>query len=261
MTDYNPASQSPDDFDEEPLSPIRPQADSTAEDRLMPSIPKPSLPTKRATSDLTATEAIDSTQGPVDKAVEALDRLRQKMAAVAQEHDEGKINRAQFDAIYQRYQEQRQITERLVERDPETGAWQSVIVPGHTGFLREKYEAKVESYAIYHLNKQEQIVRTGHIQIPDQQVLPIVHRLNKVAQRNAKPRAANRILEDERWVLFIPGKYTLAVVIFSLEPSIIQIEHVQDVQNDFERANNQLLQIENYDLRQMVFPHRALFEL
>ena len=259
MTDYNPAS--PDDFEEEPLSPIRPQADDSAGKHLMPTIPKPSIPAKHSTSELTATEAIDSSQGPVDKAVEALERLRQKMAAVAQEYDDGKINRAQFDAIYQRYQEQRQITERLVERDPETGAWQSVVRPGHTSFLREKYEAKVESYAIYHLKKQEQIVRTGHIQIPDKQVLPIVHRLNSVTRQNAQPRSANRILEDERWVLFIPGKYSLAVVIFSLEPSLAQIEHVQDVQNDFERANNQLLQRIDYDLRQMVFPHRALFEL
>lgn len=261
MTDYNPVSPSPDDFEDEPLSPIRPQADETTEARLMPSIPKPSMPTKRPTSELTATEAIDSTEGPVKEAVEALERLRQKMAAVAQEYDEGKINHAQFDAIYQRYQEQRQITERLVERDPETGAWQSVVHPGHTSFLREKYEAKVESYAIYHLKNQKQIVRTGHIQIPDQQILPIVKRLNNVTQQNTKPRSANRILEDERWVLFIPGKYSLAVVIFSLEPSLAQIEHVQDVQNDFERANNQLLQRIDHDLRQMVFPHRALFEL
>lgn len=260
MTDYNPESKSPDDYDEQ-LSPIRPQSDDGHDSRLMPTIPKPSIPTKRPTSELTATEAIDSTEGPVEKAVEAVERLRQKMAAVAQEYDEGKINRAQFDAIYQRYQEQRQITERLIERDPDTGAWRSVVTPGHTGFLREKYEAKVESYAIYHLERQEQIVRTGHIQIPDQQILPIVERLNRVSQRNNQTQSANRILEDERWVLFIPGKYSLAVVIFSLEPAQSQIEHVQDVQKDFERANNQLLQRTDYDLRQMVFPHRALFEL
>src|SRR5690606_18563985 len=50
----------------------------------------------------------------------ALVSLRQRMKLTADEFAEGKINRAQFHALYARYSEQRSIIERLLERDPET---------------------------------------------------------------------------------------------------------------------------------------------
>jgi hypothetical protein len=248
-----------------PTSPIRPEDESGREGRVLPSVPRPVVPnTKKSSAPLTSAQP---TYNPGDvraeKAAEAIEVLRQKMAAISEEYASGKINRAQFDAIYLRYQERRQITERMIERDPDTGAWRSVVEPGYTGFLRQYYEAKVESYAIYHIARRAQIVRTGHVQIPEEQMTPILNRLYEVweSQETHEMIPAYRVLQDKRWVFFIPGEYSLAVVIFSLEPATAQIEMVKDIHTDFERANVQMLRTANYDLKQMVFPHRALFEL
>lgn len=241
-------------------SPIRPQSDEQVRKKIVPSVPRPAVPDSSPLADPTATQSVDQVMPSVEKAQEALEKLRQKMTAVSEEYNQGKINRAQFHAIYNRYQEQQRITEMLLERDPDSGAWQSVVQPGHTSFLRSHHEAKVESYAIYHLSTQERITRSGRVQIPQQQIKPIVERLYNIIQKEGPPPPAHQRVSDRRWVLFVPGRFSLAVVIFSLEPAAQQVNRVTDMQQDFERANNDMLQRNHFDARSMVFPHRALFE-
>ncbi len=242
------------------MSPIRPQSPEPNPQPVMPSVPRPSAPEAPYRADPTPTEEIDLLQGSQDKALQALERLRMKMATIAQEYSDGKLNRAQFHAIYQRYQEQRDITERLLKRDPKTGAWQTVVQPGHTSFLREHFQAKVESYSIYHIDPPRQLIRTGRLQVPREQVVSILERLHKAIETYGNAGMARRKLEDERAIIFVPGDYTVGVVVFSLEPALGQLEMVQDIHRDFELANRQALQNEQLDPREMVFPHRALFE-
>lgn len=247
----------PDDF---PRSPVRPSQEEPLRNRLMPSMPQPTMPDPDQ-RDPTPTEEIDRTLPPDQDPTQALARLRKKTAAVVDEFARGQINRAQFDAIYQRYQEQRRIIEMLLARDPETDAWQSVVKSGHTSFLRDHFKARVESYAIYHINQQAQIIRTGHVQVPDEQVTPILRRLKAAKQRNQTLSPAHRTLSDERWMLFLPGTFSLALIIFSSQPATAQINLVRDIHQDFERANWTTLSRPSFNLREMVFPHRALFEL
>ena len=238
-------------------SPVRPEDPEPPRQPVKPTMPRrpsrPAMPPKAAP---TPTEEIDKAAS----VEEALERLRQKMAVVAEEFAQGKINRAQFHAIYQRYQEQRQITETLLKRDPKTGAWQSVMRPGHTGFLRNYYEAKVESYGIYHLGLQKPIIVTGTVQLPLQQVAPLLTKLRAIVNERGFANLARRKLQDERWVVFVPGLYTVSVVVFSLEPSPAQLQRVEDMQRDFERANSQALVSNHIRPRELVYPHRALFE-
>lgn len=242
-------------------SPVRP-TDPTPfpQSRVVPSAPapnKPSLPTREPTP---AAEPDLQSLSPQERAALALEKLREKMSAVSEEYANGKLNRAQFQAIYQRYQEQRDITEQLLKRDPKTGAWQQVIRPGHTTFLREHFEAKVTSFAIYDIVSGQRIILTGTVQLPDAQIKSILDKLKDIIQQKGNPGSARRKLQDQRWVLFVPGIYTISVVVFSLEPAVSQIKMIEDIQNDFERANRQVLDQRILDPRQMVFPHRALFE-
>ncbi|KAB2861532.1 MAG: hypothetical protein F9K46_08335, partial [Anaerolineae bacterium] len=162
-------------------SPVRPEDPEPQRQPVKPTMPRrPSRPAMPLKADPTPTEEIDQSASVEEQAAQALERLRQKMAVVAEEFAQGKINRAQFHAIYQRYQEQRQITEMLLKRDPQTGAWQSVMRPGHTGFLRDYYQAKIESYAIYHLALQKPIIVTGTVQLPLQQVAPLLTKLRAI---------------------------------------------------------------------------------
>ena len=196
----------------------------------------------------------------MQRAEEALINLRQKMALVAAEFAQGKLNQSQFDAIYSRYSEQRMITERLLARDPETQAWQSVVQAGHTQFLKSHYEARVVSYAIHDQETFGLIANTGTVQIQREQLEAVLGRLKAVSAERGNPGPAQKKLRDGKCVLFVPGDLTVAVVIFSVEPSTVQIERVEDIHHDFERANQQALRRRDYAAGRLVFPHRALFE-
>ncbi|HEX3050977.1 MAG TPA: hypothetical protein VHP83_10010 [Aggregatilineaceae bacterium] len=234
-----------------PKSPVRPQVqdESVPQELLTPSIPATPPPA----SVLTPREQMQ-------RAEEALIQLREKMAQIAAEFAQGKLNRAQFDAIYARYSEQRLITERLLARNPESQAWQSVIRAGHTNFLKLHYESHVISYTIYDQDNFALIHHTGEIQLEHTQLLAVLQRLKSILRERGNPGPANKNLSDGRCVLFVPGKISVAVVIFSVEPSAAQVLRVQDIHHDFERANQHALSQHDYNAERMVFPHRALFE-
>jgi hypothetical protein len=242
---------SPADDDAPPTSPIRPSVheDNAPHAPLMPSLP-----------DRTASNKPLSPREQMQRAEEALINLREKMAQVAAEFAEGKLNQAQFDAIYSRYSEQRDITERLLARNPDSQAWQSVIQSGHTGFLKQHFEARVLSYAIYDQQTGETINITGPVVMKRDQVRAMLERLSAVFQARGNPGPAQRKLGDERSVVFMPGERSVAVVIFSRVPAPAQVNRIQDIHRDFERANQHALHRRDYANSRMVFPHRALFE-
>jgi hypothetical protein len=246
-----PKSHSSDDAP--PLSPIRPTVrdDSSPQPPLMPSPP-----------DRTASQTMASLtpREQMQRAEEALINLREKMAQVAAEFAEGQLNQAQFDAIYSRYSEQRDITERLLTRNPESQAWQSVVQPGLTQYLRDQFEARALSYAIYDLATGERITATGTILMKPAQVEALIARLRDVSQARGNPGPAQKKLSDDRCVVFVPGERTIAAAIFSLSPAPAQIERIQDIHRDFERANQHALRRRDYTNSRLVFPHRALFE-
>ncbi|HLA44981.1 MAG TPA: hypothetical protein VJZ27_16160, partial [Aggregatilineales bacterium] len=194
----------------------------------------------------------------IEKSEQVVESIRKKMASVAQEYAEGTINKAQFNAIYQRYNEQREITERLLQRNPDSDAWQSVIQPGHTGFLRNYFEAKIISYGLYRLRDSWQITLQGSVRLPQEQLLPIFARIKRMIDQGHKLGPAWRKLKDDNWVFIVPGKLTASVVIFSVEPAIIQRKKVEDAHRDFERANAKILENESFQVESLVFPHRAL---
>lgn len=229
-------------------APIRP---STTQDNRPASPPPP--PTERRAAPLSPREQMQ-------RAEEALIQLRQKMAQVAAEFAMGRLNRAQFDAIYGRYSEQRDITERLLSRNPDSHAWESVVQPGHTSFLKQHFEARVLSYAIYDQEQFELVSITGTLQLERSQLEAVLHRLKAIMRERGNPGPAQKKFNDGRCVLFVPGETTVAVAIFSLEPAAVQIQRVRDIHRDFERANQHALLTRDYQSERLVFPHRALFE-
>lgn len=239
--------------DTAPLSPIRPSVPDDGETPVhTPLTPQPPPPTPLERQ-LTPRERMQ-------RAEDALIKLREKMANLAAEFAAGNLNQAQFDAIYARYSEQRDITERLLARDPESKAWKSVVQPGHTQFLKQHYAARPLSYAIYDQRTFERIAITGRVQLRRPQVEAVLKRLNRVIEQRGDPGPARRKLADGKTVMFVPGEFATAVVIFSLEPAGAQSKLVVDMHRDFERANHRALARRDYQAARMVFPHRALFE-
>ncbi len=182
------------------------------------------------------------------------------MEAIADEFANGSINRAQFNAMYRRYSEQRAIIERLLERNPNSDAWKQVLgVQGHTGFLRSHYEAQPLYFVIYRHQIPKAILSAGKDPLKESDILPIVRMVWKMPNR-PKAGLGRRLLPNNLWLLLATGEYAATAVVFSLEPSIGQARLVRDLHADFERANQAALARGWIIQDQMVFPQRALIE-
>ena len=189
-----------------------------------------------------------------------LEILRKKMEAVAGEYGSGKINRTQFNAIYGRYDEQKKIIERIIERNPESSAWQQVMGSGGpTGFLREHFQAHCLYYLVYRLNWPRPLMMGGQQQPQMEHIEPVLMALHKM-QGRLNSGVARKSLDNGHWLVLALGERAVTLAMFNLEPSTIQVYRVRDLHNDFERANRSALDRGTRTLEKMVFPQRALVE-
>lgn len=227
----------------------------------------PIRPSKPTTDTPDAAPALDADPAPKEPVAEAptnsssaLDVLRQKMKTVAGEFAEGKINRAQFNALYKRYSEQRTIIERLMQRDPENEAWRQVMsTKGYTSFLRSHFEAQPLYYSVHTHREIEPIVRGGPRPADASMVQPLLRAVWQLATV-PKQGVGKKALANGEWLVLAVGEHALTAVIFSLEPSVAQARLVRDLHNDFERANQAALARKWIIPDRMVFPQRALTE-
>ena len=237
-----------------------------------PTPPEPAAPPPPIAPQPRAQQAVAAPVAPPPgveerlQAEEALEVLREKTAHIANEFAEGKLNRAQFTAMYAHFNEKRVIIERLLARNPDTQAWQQVAKGGQTSFLRQHFEARVQAYTIFDngtTDPQAPINAAGPTPLPPEltkQVLTAVAVLLRTRTTDKPLRALQKQIDNGRWIAIIPGTYTSAIALFSLEPSAQQFNRVVDMHRDFERANRVALERGTRQPDQLVFPHRALFE-
>lgn len=226
-----------------PRSPVRPRRpdDTQPKAPTLPSSVAPESPTSSSPS-------------------AALEKLRAKMEQVASEYAQGKINRSQFNAMYGRYSEQRAIIERLIERNPDSKAWQQVIgTGGHTGFLRQHFEAQPQYYVVYRHDSTAPLIFGGKQQPNIDELTPVLRQLWTMKNR-PKLGLARKQMGQSRWLVLALGEYAVTLVMFVLEPSLNQAQLVRDMHADFERANRASLERGTARLDRMVFPQRALVE-
>jgi len=198
---------------------------------------------------------LNATDGPHA----ALEQLRRKMEAVASEFGEGKINRAQFNAIYGRYSEQRTIIERLIQRNPENQAWKQAAAPGHTSFLRDHFEARLLSYLVYQHGLATPLMMGGSQQADMGQISQVLQALWGLPNR-PKVGLARKAMGNGQWLVLALGEFAVTLVLYQLEPSATQANLVRDLHADFERANKLALERGTRSLDRFVFPQRALTE-
>jgi hypothetical protein len=224
------------------VSPIRPQRPEAE-----------NAPSPRAT---TVTPAV-----PVmpENPQAALALIRRKMEMVVTEYTQGRINRAQFNAIYRRYSEQQSVISRLIERNPDNEAWKQVAAPGHTSFLREHFEARLLYYLVYRHNLFAPLMMGGKQQPNVDQIGAVLRSLWNMPNR-PKVGLARKELGNGQWLVLALGEFAVTLTVFQLEPSATQINRVRDLHTDFERANRPALENGTRSLDRFVFPQRALAE-
>lgn len=189
---------------------------------------------------------------------ETLDHLRKKMEGVATDFAAGKMNRAQFNAIYAHYNEQRILVEKLHQRNPDNDLWRQAALPGHTGFLRSHFESRMLFYIVFRHRDPRPLIKAG--EEPSKETGRQIGAIIKtVWQMDQLPPTgvARKAIGNGQWIVMAMGEFALTVAIYSLQPSQQQYTLVRDLHNDFERANRLILQ-RNLSANKMVFPQRAL---
>lgn len=189
--------------------------------------------------------------------MEQLALLREKMKAVSSEYANGEISRAQFNAIYAHYNEQRTIIERIIAHNPQNDGWKQASRSGKTSFLRNHFEARPLNYVIYLHYHQKPL--TGAGSRPDmEQIAALLHRLWR--RTEIKTGIVCIPLEEPQWLAMAAGQHSVTFVTFHLEPSSAKLRHIYDLHKDFEHANRIMLVRGDLDKARLVFPQRSLME-
>ncbi|MEL6407366.1 MAG: hypothetical protein AAFV98_01185 [Chloroflexota bacterium] len=188
----------------------------------------------------------------------ALSQIRSRLKAATKEYSSGRLNAVQFNAIYRHYMEKRQIIERLVARDPETDAWKAAASPGTTAYIRDRFEARPLYYVIFRKDATSPLLAEGKIpKVAARQIFKLLQGFWKTG--NWRTGLARKEIEDGMWLLLMVGRQSLTIVVYFLQPSIIQLNQLRDLHGDFERANAKALE-RNLPAKRMVFPQRAILD-
>lgn len=170
-----------------------------------------------------------------------LQSLRSKMAQLAEDFAQGKLNRMQFQEIYAHYQKQRQSVEEILVHAPGSGEWRSSVAVGMTGLLRERHSAKILSYAIYDNASSLPLASVGAFRIDTTLLVPMLSSFRSAATEMFGAGLRSTEIEGGRWLCFVPGEFTTLMVLFSVEPARVQLTLIEDLHRDFEVANRPAL--------------------
>lgn len=188
----------------------------------------------------------------------ALQTIREKMQGVVAEYSNGDINASQFNAVYQHYSEKRDIIELMLERNPNSDAWRSVVQQGYTGHLRSQFQAKPLHYAVFKRGNTSPLLSSGKL---SRKTAQQIHQMLRVvfAMKTQRTGLARKSIGNGNWLVVSIGQQALTIVTFTLQPSSIQTTKVRDLHEDFEMANKRALK-NNAPSDRLVYPQRALLE-
>lgn len=233
--------------------PTRPVAPHTV---VPPTQPPPTAPAKLAQarspqleSSLTPTVPVEEAQPFAAQYASAtpgdlrlfLQELRRKMARLAEDFAQGKLNRMQFQEIYAHYQQQRQAVEAAIVSTQGSDQWRSSVAIGTTGILRERHAARILSYATYDNATSLPLASVGAFRIDTSLLVPMLSSFRSAATEIFGAGLRSTEIEGGRWLCFVPGNFTTLMVLFSVEPARIQLTLIEDLHRDFEVANRAAL--------------------
>jgi hypothetical protein len=201
---------------------------------------------------------VDSEQtGPmVSDPGAALKRIEGKMARTKQELAAGKINQAQFQAVYTHYAEQKALIRRLLDRGQRTGAVQRAVAAGtgHTGFLRRHHEARLMGLAVFDNQTGTHIHVMGLFEVPRSMIAPLLSHLGEIKDTRCTQIAGGH------WLAYVGGRRATTLAVFSAEPSAHQLAGQAALHAAFERDNADLLRMGYLDPDALTFPQAGLFD-
>lgn len=191
------------------------------------------------------------------KAFKAL--LEEKIQNLVDEFANGKISREQFHILYERYNSRLAIANQaLLSGNPEAIRIAQSGPP--TMLVRDTYQGKAMGMAIYH-NKSGAILETmGEFNVPVTKVVAILKDFSDMIAENKYIDRRLERLDGQKWVLFVPGRFSTVVTLFLNEPAAAQMRDIERLHHDFEMANHTFIEADKVDGKKLAYPFVAFVQ-
>ena len=190
-----------------------------------------------------------------------LEKVRNKINALAARFAEGTINRKQFEDLYAHYQGEIQMIEQYLNHDPESDAWRQAVAEGQSILIRRKHAARFLGFAIYDHESGIPLHTAGEFGVDPALFVPMLHSYRSAAKEIFGSMVRSTQIEGGKWLCFISGKNTTTIALFSTEPSKNRLDTLEHLQAVFERANQNVLGKRFIDPEQLVCPQEYFLQL
>jgi hypothetical protein len=184
-------------------------------------------------------------------------QLQEKMQNLLTDFSEGKLNKDQFNTVYERYNTQL----RLVEDAMQSGLTDPVAAARdtqQTAAIMQQRGGKFLGLRIFNNRNSMMIHTLGEFDVATNVVMPYVDNLIMAIESRQPLGRLLEKLDDNRWILFGSGSHTISASLFRNEPSKKQAQDINRLHRDFEAANRTLFGGGNFDPSRLVFPFMVL---
>ncbi len=183
-----------------------------------------------------------------------IDTVQAKMHKVVDEFAQGEISREQFQKIYEHYQNQIILAAQMAaEADSLLGI---EMTPGETIAIRSKLVAKAKAMTVYYHATGLLLETLGDFDVSVARIAPTLNGISNQVHRGRNAEVRTEQIGGE-WVLFVPGRYSTAVMLFSHEPAVRQVTLIENMHHDFETANQTALKSGQADGTKLVYPFES----
>lgn len=183
--------------------------------------------------------------------------LDTKIERLEADLQQGRINASQYRAIRKHYLDQRQVAVRLQRAHPDSDRWRVVLEEGKTSFLLQLNEAVLRSFTLYDLRTRARIYSQGELPPAAEQAFRLLGTFGPDGPQAQPGRMLGMQAEDGSSYLLIPGKYTVALVVFTQDPPAWQLRAMREVHSNFETANKATLA--RGERQTLIFPDLSRF--
>lgn len=161
--------------------------------------------------------------------------IQAKITALIAEFSAGTISNEQFNLIYGRYHNQLALVEQALDED--RPAYNAV----NTIDILHGMKARAVGLSLYHHGSGTTVETLGQFTLPPEVISPVLNdfSLRMEAQEFIEP--VMKRLAGGLWVAFMARRYTTLMVLFSNEPSRLQMRQMERLHHDFEEANKRYL--------------------
>src|SRR5689334_3740138 len=155
--------------------------------------------------------------------------VQNKIQGILREFSEGKLNRDQFQSIYQHYTDQLALVDQALAQ----GEMSSLTgVAGGTIAIRQAHMGKAIGLVIYH-NKSGVLVDTlGDFPVSPARIAPVLNDFSLMMEEGELIDRKVEKVADRQWLLYAAGKFTTVVTLFHNEPSQQQSREIERLHHD-----------------------------